>query len=192
MKLQNVILLMGPPGSGKGTQSRLLVEKLGFVYFGMGDTLREYAQIDSDLGREIKATIDQGNIVPDDIAKQIFEDKFLSFLEKPGVVLDGYPRTLGQTEVLKNLLQKYQINHFNVFFLEVDKSKLLARLALRGKAQGRADDVETAAVEKRFDEYLNKTAAVKENYESQGILTHINGDQPVEAVHQEIIKKLNL
>lgn len=215
---------MGPPGSGKGTQSKLLVSKLGFVYFSMGDTLREYAKMDTDLGREIKQTIDQGIIVPDDIAKRIFVDKFASFQDSTGVVLDGYPRTIGQTEVLDGLLTQYQIQDFRVLFLDVDKQKLLQRLALRKtcpncqaiylpgvpeyeteickvcghKIAIRKDDTELTYVEKRFDEYMTKTADVKKYYEDKGLLVHINGDQLEEAqesiagVHQEILSKLGV
>jgi adenylate kinase len=189
MQLQNVILLMGPPGSGKGTQSKLLVEKLGYADFSMGDTLREYAKMETELGREIKKTIDQGIIVPDEISKQIFEEKFAGFLDRKGLVLDGYPRTLGQVEVLGNLIKQYNLP-FRVLFLDVDKQKLLNRLSLRSKSQGRADDTDVAAVEKRFDEYMVKTAPVKNRYESEGALVHINGDQTIEQVQQEIISKI--
>ncbi|HTL39253.1 MAG TPA: nucleoside monophosphate kinase [Methylomirabilota bacterium] len=203
MKLQNVILLMGPPGSGKGTQSKLLVDKLGFAYFSMGDTLREFAKMDTDLGREIKNTIDQGIIVPDSITKDIIREKFSNFLDKPGVVFDGFPRTVGQDQDLREILEKYEVPHFQVFFLEVDKEKLLKRLTTRktcpncqaiylpdspeykteickicgSKISIRKDDQDQASIEKRFDEYILKTKPVKEYYESQGLLTTIAGDQ---------------
>jgi len=192
MQLQNVIIIMGPPGSGKGTQSKLLVGKLGYAYFSMGDTLREYAKQDTDLGRNIKNTIDQGIIVTDEVAKQIFEESFTKLLDKPGIVIDGYPRTAGQVEVLSQILKKFGIVNLKVFFLDVDKQQLLKRLSLRRDAQQRADDVDILAVEKRFDEYHEKTEYVKNYYESKDMLIHINGDKPIEAVHQEILNRLGL
>ena len=93
MQLQNVILVMGPPGSGKGTQSKLLMQKLGYAYFSMGETLREYAKMDTDFGREIKTTIDQGFIVKDEAAKRVFEESFEKIKDIPGLIIEGYPRT---------------------------------------------------------------------------------------------------
>ena len=207
MKLQNAILIMGPPGSGKGTQSKLLVDELGFAYFSMGNTLREFAKMDTDLGREIKDTIDQGIIVPDHITKDIIREKFKNFLDKPGVVFDGFTRTIGQDEDLKTLLKENGVVNFKVFFLDVDKEKLLARLSSRKtcpncqaiylpgspeydteickvcghKISIRKDDQDIASIEKRFDEYMLKTKPVKEYYEAHGLLTHIQGDKSDQA-----------
>jgi len=196
MQLQNVILLMGPPGTGKGTQSKLLVEKLGYGYFSMGDTFRELAKQDSELARQVKAIIDKGHIVTDDLTIQVFESSIEKMMDKPGLIIDGFPRTLGQLEMLNELLQKHSVQNFKVFFLDVDKEKLLHRLSLRSQSQGRVDDADVAAVEKRFDEYMTKTAPVKEYYESIGKLIHINGDQAeqmdesIQKVHESIMEHL--
>ena len=192
--LQNVILLMGPPGCGKGTQSKLLVDKLGYGYFSMGDTLRAYAKMDSDLGRQIKTTIDQGYIVPDDVAEQVFRESFIKIAENAkGLIVDGYPRTDQQIRVFEEVLTSLGANDkIKVIFLDVDKQKLIDRLKLRSQTEGRDDDADMAAIEKRFDEYNKKTAFAKQYYDNIGLVTHINGDQSIEVIHQEILTKLGL
>lgn len=189
MKLQKIIVFMGAPGSGKGTQTKLLAERLGYAYFSTGELSREYAKQDTELGRRIKDLIDNGYILPIDIIRQIFVKKFESLTDSPGIILDGYPRTTDQAELLKEIMAEKGIPNLSVIFLDVDKQQLLKRLSLRGEAQRRADD-DPDKVEKRFDEYMNKTAPVKEYYESARLLSHINGDQTIDAVHQEIMNKV--
>lgn len=189
MQLQNIIVFMGAPGSGKGTQTQLLSAKLGYEYFSTGVLSREYAKQDTDFGRRVKSIIDQGIILPIEIIVEIFTKKFESLTDKQGVILDGYPRTIEQAKLLENLMQQYRIANIKVLFLEVDKTKLINRIIKRGL--NRADD-DPAVIEKRFDEYLIKTAPVKEYYEQKGLLIHINGDQTIEQVHQDILKALGI
>ncbi len=189
MNLQKIIVFMGAPGSGKGTQTKLLAERLGFAYFSTGELSREYAKQDTELGKRIKDLIDNGIILPIDIIRQIFIKKFESLMDSPGIILDGYPRTIDQAELLKEIMAEKGIPSLQAIFLDVDKAQLLKRLSLRGAAQQRADD-SPDKVEKRFDEYMNKTAAVKEYYESAGLLTHINGEREITAVHNEIMGKV--
>lgn len=216
MALKKIIIVLGPPGSGKGTQSKMLAEELDFIHLSTGEILREKAKEDSDLGRQIKNTIDKGIIVTDDIIRAVFVEK-LESVEKQGVILDGYPRTVGQVKILEETMAKYNIFNLKVVFLQVDKEKLLKRITGRktcslcqemykegmpeydkgvcSKCGGllivRADD-DPSVVGKRFDEYNQKTAEVKDYYEQSGSLIAINGDQSIEAVHQEISDKLKL
>ncbi len=180
---------MGAPGSGKGTQTKLLSEKLGFEFFSTGELSRDYAKEDTDFGRRVKSFIDNGIILPIDIIREIFVKKFETILESKGAILDGFPRTIEQAELLEELLSKYKIPNIKALFLDVDKEKLIARLTKRAQVEGRADDDPNAML-KRFDEYISKTAPVKEYYESKGLLAHINGDQSVEEVHNEIMSKI--
>lgn len=215
MKLEKIIVLMGQPGSGKGTQSKLLGEKLGFAYFSTGATLRDMVREGTELGKKIGEFVDNGIIIPDEMMVDIFRKKIVSLGEVKGVILDGFPRTPGQAKILEDLVMELGNPKIQALFLEVDKQKLLDRITKRktcvncqsmykddmpeyksdicskcgGKLVVRADD-DPSVVEKRFDEYTNKTAPVKEHYEKQGILVHANGDQPIEAVHQEIMNKL--
>ncbi|MEJ0021329.1 MAG: nucleoside monophosphate kinase [Candidatus Doudnabacteria bacterium] len=190
--MKQIIILMGPPGSGKGTQSRLLMEKLGYGYFSMGDTFREAAKQDNDLGRLIKTTIDQGMIVSDELTKQVFDQEIEKVMGKPGLILDGFPRTAGQVEMLNSVLAKHNISDQRIFVLDVDKVKLLTRLSLRSATEGRVDDSDIARVEKRFEEYEKKTAQIRDYYESKEMLIHINGDQSIEGVQQEILSQLGI
>lgn len=189
MQLQNIIVFMGAPGSGKGTQTKLLSSKLGYEFFSTGELSREYAKQDTELGRKIKSLIDQGIILPIEIIREIFIKKFETILDAQGVILDAYPRTIEQVQLLEELMDKYQIKNIKVLFLNVDKDKILDRIKLRSTQEGRADD-DVSVVERRFDEYITKTAPVKDYYEAKGLLVSINGDQSVEQVHEEIISKL--
>ncbi len=182
---------MGAPGSGKGTQTKLLSSKLGYEFFSTGELARDYSKLDNDLGRKIKSMVDAGIILPIDIIREIFIKKFESILDAKGAILDGFPRTLEQVELLDELMAKYSIQNIKPLFLNVDREKLMERLASRAKIESRADD-DPAAVAKRFDEYMVKTAPVKEHYESKGLLIPINGDQTVELVQEEILAKLGL
>ncbi len=215
---------MGPPGSGKGTQSDLLITRLGYAHFSMGEALRDFGKGESEMAKRIKGTIDQGIIVNDDDAKAIFFGAIEKLANKyEGIILDGFPRTLGQLSMIEELKKEYQIKSFQVFFLDVDRSKLVDRLGKRktcsvckriylpgaagydenvcsncgGKLEIREDD-NAEGVAKRFDEYMLKTAPVKDYYEKQGILTHIEGDlsdnadESIKKVHEEIMQKLGL
>ncbi|MEO8065346.1 MAG: nucleoside monophosphate kinase [Candidatus Doudnabacteria bacterium] len=188
--MKQIIILMGPPGSGKGTQSKLLIDKLGYGYFSMGDTLREVARQDTPLGTQIKAPIEQGLIVSDELTRQVFDQFISKVMGKSGLVVDGFPRTPGQVEMLNGVLAEHKVTDQKIMLLDVDKKKLLGRLALRSKTEGRADDVSTLAVERRFDEFQKKTAKIRDFYELKGMLIHINGDQTVENVHKDIMEKL--
>ncbi|MBI2607770.1 MAG: nucleoside monophosphate kinase [Candidatus Doudnabacteria bacterium] len=195
MKLKKIILLMGAPGSGKGTQSKLLSKVLGFGYFSTGELSREYAKQDNRLGREIKVIVDKGVILPIDIIRQIFVKKLESLTSEEGLILDGYPRTLDQVELLNELMSKYTVMDIVVLFLNVDRDQLHKRLSKRIEGEGahgrRADD-DPKIIMTRFDEYQKKTAPVKDYYQKNGKLIIINGDQPIEAVHQEILEKLGI
>ena len=215
MRLQKIIVFLGPPGSGKGTQSKLLVEKLGYAYFSMGDTLRQYAKHNTELGREIKNSIEQGIIVEDDAARQVALESFEKALDHPGLVLEGYPRTPGQVVVLDEFIQANKIVDLIVLSIDVDKDRLLERLSLRKtcpncqamykpgaeeyrtgicsvcghKIEARVDDLDLKFVEKRFLEYEDKTAKIIDHYEQKGNVVHINGDQSENA--DESIRKVH-
>lgn len=217
MKLEKIIVVLGPPGSGKGTQSELLGKALSFAYFSTGAMFREISKQNTEYARVIKDKIDNGIIVSDDEVRPLFLDKIKDLSDYPGIILDGYPRSLGQVKILEEVIQQFGIGDLKVFFLDVDKEKLVARITKRKTCPNcqaiylpgmpeyeteicsncghnisvRPDD-DPKVVETRFEQYLTKTADVRKYYEDKGLLIHINGDQPIEKVHQEIMEKLKI
>ncbi len=192
MKLEKIIVVLGPPGSGKGTQSKLLVEKTGFAFFTMGDSLREAAAKDDELGRKVKAFIDHGNIVSDDLAEQVAVAKWSAIQNTSGMICEGYPRTAGQVEVFNRFTSERGVNDIVILNINADKQRLVERLIKRSQIEGRADDADLKAIEKRFDEFNAKTAKTIEYYRGKDMVVDINGDQPIDSVHQEILSKLKL
>jgi adenylate kinase len=188
MQLEKIILIMGAPGSGKGTQGKMLAQKAGYEYFSTGDVLRGLVKQETELGKKVKSIIDQGYIIPDELMHDIFIDKIGS-IKAQAVIVDGYPRTMGQVSILEEVVSRFQIREVVVLFLDVDKDKLVQRISAR--THGRADD-DPSIIDRRFDEYQAKTAPVKGYYEQKGSLIEINGDQPVESVHKDILNKLGL
>lgn len=192
MGLQKIIVVLGPPGSGKGTQSKFLVEKLGYAFFSMGDTLRRFAIMDNELGRKIKRFIDQGIIVTDDLAEEVVMQTWHEMLNSPGMISEGYPRTEGQVNVLNRFMAEQGIKDLKVLSIEADKQKLIDRIVKRSQIEGRIDDANLQSIEKRFDEFNQKTAKIIEYYRGRNLVININGDQAIEAVHQEILRKLGI
>lgn len=172
-----MILLMGLAGSGKGTQGKLLSEKLGYEYISTGEYLREY------LSEERKDQILAGELVDDNEMIQII-DEFLKNTREESV-LDGFPRS----EIQANwLLEKYKKNKINIealIYLEVSREELTDRLL----ARGRTDDNETA-IKMRFEEYSRATLPIIENYKKEGIkVIEVNGSGPIEVIHKKILKR---
>jgi len=196
MKLHKILSILGPPGSGKGTQSKLLSDKFGYGFFSMGETLRMYAAKDTELGRKIKESIDQGYIVSDDLAEQVVTETWEGFLDKEVILLEGFPRTPGQVEMLNRFMTKHGITDYKVVYINVDKQKLIDRIVLRSKKEGRVDDADMKSIEKRFDEYNGKTEKIIEYYKPLGLVIEINGDQAedmnesIQKVHAEIMSKI--
>ena len=189
--LQHIIIILGPPGSGKGTQGKMLVPILNYDYFSMGQYLRNYSLKNTDLAKQVKVSIDNGEILPDDLFEQIFPEVMNDILRSGGVIFDGFPRDEAQLPVLEQILSDNNISDIKVIFLDVPRTKLLGRLHLREKKEDRTDD-EPEVIGVRFDEYMNKSLPVIRYFEKKGWLVKIDGNQPVEKVHQEIVSKLGL
>jgi Adenylate kinase and related kinases len=168
------IILFGPPGAGKGTQSEFLREKYHLTYISTGEILREEIAAETELGLEIKEIIGQGNLVSDDIVAKIIEKKLSSNLDSAGFLFDGFPRTLVQAEILDEMMKNFNIKLTAVFSLEVPEELLVKRMLERGKISGRADD-NIDSIKHRFVEYRLKTKPVLEYYKKQGNLYPVNG-----------------
>ena len=168
------IILFGPPGAGKGTQSQFLREKYQLTYISTGEILREEIAADTELGLQVKGIISQGGLVSDEIVAAIIEKKLSENLSSPGFLFDGYPRTVKQAEILDEMMQKYGIALTGVLSLEVPENLLIERMLERGKISGRADD-NIDSIKHRFVEYEAKTKPVLDYYQGSGKLYAVNG-----------------
>jgi adenylate kinase len=186
MKIKNILILIGPPGSGKGTQGKLLAPILKYNYLSMGATLRQQAKSNKD----IKKLIDKGLIIPDNMIKKIFFETLKALPKAEGVILDGFPRDINQVSILDETISKYKVEKVKAIFIDVPKSKILARLKKRGSIESRKDD-NPEVIETRFQEYDEKTYPLVHYFEKQHHLIKVHGDQTVENVHTEIMRRLS-
>ena len=168
------IILFGPPGAGKGTQSQFLREKYHLTYFSTGEILREEIAAESELGLQVKEIISQGNLVSDEIVAKIIEKKLSENMDSAGFLFDGYPRTVPQAEILDEMMVKFGMLLTGVLSLEVPENLLIERMLERGKTSGRADD-NIDSIKHRFVEYEAKTRPVLDYYQAKGNLHAVNG-----------------
>jgi adenylate kinase len=190
MKIKNLLILIGPPGSGKGTQGKLLAPVLGYNYLSMGATLREFAKGKDEKAKEVKRIIDRGHIIPDEMIRKIFNDTVKELPQAKGLILDGFPRDINQVGILDEAVTRHKIDKIRAVFIDVPKAAVLKRLARRKGIESRADD-NPEVIETRFQEYDHKTHPLIDYFEKSHKLTRVHGDQSVEKVHAEIIRKLN-
>jgi len=179
------IVLFGPPGSGKGTQSELLLEKYKLEHISTGDILRDQISRQTDLGMQAKQLIDKGQLVPDELIVQLLEARMTEKFDAKGFLFDGFPRNNSQAVILENLLSKLNTSITCMISLEVDQDELMRRLLERAKIQGRSDDTEEVILA-RFREYESKTLPVVEFYKSKGIYIPIRGVGTIKEIFEKI------
>lgn len=167
------IALFGPPGAGKGTQSKYLIEKYNLTYISTGDILRKEIADGTELGKKAKDVIAGGNLVSDDLIVKIIEKRITSE-NKDGILFDGFPRTVVQAYILDGLLIKLNTSLTFMLSLEVPKDELVTRLVERGKSSGRPDD-NMEVIQKRLFEYEDKTLPLIDFYKERGKYISING-----------------
>jgi adenylate kinase len=184
------IVLFGPPGAGKGTQSQNLISKYGLVHLSTGDLLRTEIARGTELGVKAKEIMDRGILVSDDIVIGMIENKLDANPSANGFIFDGFPRTKAQAEALDDLLQKKGTAISCMLALEVDEAELTRRLLERGKDSGRADDRDEATIKNRINEYNNKTLPLKEYYSAEGKYHSINGIGSVSDIFTEMQNRL--
>jgi len=180
------IVLFGPPGSGKGTQSEKIIEKYGLVHLSTGDILRNEIAKKSELGMQAKAIMEKGELVSDDIVIGMIKNKIESQASAKGYIFDGFPRTVDQAKALDELLESLNQEITLMITLEVKKKELVERLLKRGLETGRSDD-NLKTIENRINVYMNQTAPVIEYYKKKDKYQPVNGEGSIEEIFERII-----
>lgn len=185
------IVIFGAPGSGKGTQSDLMIEHYGLGHISTGDVLRAEIKKGTELGKTAQSYIDKGNLIPDELMISILANVYDSFGRgHKGVIFDGFPRTIPQAEALKEMLNERGDKVAAMIELDVPEDELMTRLIKRGQDSGRADDNEET-IKKRLVVYHSQTQPLIEWYKKEGLHHHINGFGTLERIFGDIRKVID-
>lgn len=185
------MILFGPPGSGKGTQSDKLVEKYDFVHLSTGNLLRQEIADKTPLGLEAKSFMDKGQLVPDEVVIGMVDSYFDQHKDARGFLFDGFPRTVAQAEALDKLLKLKKTDISIVLALEVSEEELVKRLLNRGKTSGRSDDTDESVIRKRFSVYVKETTPVADHYKKARKFQTIKGEGSVDNIFNSICAVLD-
>ncbi|MBO7495913.1 MAG: adenylate kinase [Salinivirgaceae bacterium] len=169
------LVIFGPPGSGKGTQSENIINKYGLVHLSTGDLLRAEKNSGSELGNKIKELIDNGNLVPDSLVEEMVKKNVTNNKEAAGFIFDGFPRTTTQAAWLDNMLAEQGQSVTQMLALDVDDDELRSRILERGKVSGRADDQDENIINNRIAVYHKQTQPVIDFYSAQGKFVSVDG-----------------
>jgi adenylate kinase len=183
------IVLLGPPGSGKGTQAALLKDRINVPHISTGDLLRSAVAEGTDLGRQAQSFMDRGELVPDELMLGLIEERLGSEDVAPGFILDGYPRNLAQARALDEVLERIGQPAEKALELVVDEEQIVQRLARRAEEEGRSDDSE-AVVRNRLAVYREQTAPVSDYYRERGLLEQIDGIGSIEEINRRLAEAL--
>lgn len=184
------LVLFGPPGAGKGTQSGNLIRTYHLVHLSTGDLLRNEIAAGTTLGMEAKSLMDQGLLVPDAVVIGMIENKLRENQTANGFIFDGFPRTVPQAEALDELLSRYNTSILTMIALVVDEEELTRRLLLRGQTSGRPDDQNEELIRRRVQEYTNKTTPVAGYYSQQQKFAAIDGLGHIDGIFDLICRKI--
>ena len=185
------IILFGPPGAGKGTQSKYLVSKLKNFQVSTGDILREEIKNNSEIGQQITNNMNEGKFVSDEIVNSLIEKLMLDPQKKDKLIFDGYPRSLSQAQYLDLLLDKSNQKIDHIFFLNVNKDTIIERVEKRKTLENRSDD-NTDTILKRYDTYMETTRPVLDFYSKNPNFHEINGTQEIDQITKEIEAFINV
>ena len=182
------LVLFGPPGAGKGTQSEKLIQAYQLVHLSTGDILRGEVAAQTQLGIEAKKLMDQGLLVPDQVVVSMIEAKIDANQGVNGFIFDGFPRTTAQADELDKMLARKGSSISMMLALEVEDQELIKRLLNRGMESGRADDQNESIIAKRINEYNTKTAPLKDYYSHQGKFHSICGTGTIDDIFSSLSK----
>ena len=187
------IALFGPPGAGKGTQAKRIVEKYNLVHLSTGDMIRKEIAEETELGKMARDIINRGELLSDEFVVKLIANSMAACRNANGFLFDGFPRTVAQAEILDAMLEKEGMPLKGLICIHVPFEELKRRMLERAKIEGRADDNEEV-IEKRFQEYNDKTVHVANHYKKKGLHIDIEGNCPVDEVFSSItaaIGKMN-
>jgi adenylate kinase len=184
------VLLIGPPGAGKGTQATRIAAHFDLARIATGDLLREQVAAGTELGQVARRYMDRGDLVPDDLVIEMTRDRMVEANAEGGYVLDGYPRTLAQAEAAYRWAVARGIPFDLTLYFEIEEEELFARLAGRAREEHRSDDTEET-VRHRLEVFATQTRPVVDYYQRRGILVRINAVGPVDAISEQIFATLH-
>jgi adenylate kinase len=179
------LVILGPPGAGKGTQAQLVAAEAEIPHVATGDIIRAMKELDTDLGREVKAVYDRGDLVSDELMIELIRARLAEADTAAGFILDGFPRTLAQAEALDRMLDEIDRRLAAVLNFQVPDEVAVERLYGRAVQEGRSDDT-PEVIQHRLDVFHSRTAPVVEHYRAQGILVPIDGQGTVESVFGQV------
>jgi adenylate kinase len=185
------LILFGPPGSGKGTQSDKLMAKYGLVHLSTGNLLREEIVTKTPLGLQAMGFMDKGQLVPDEVVIGMVDSYFDKHKDAKGFLFDGFPRTVAQAKALDKLLELKKTEISKVLILDVDEEELLKRLILRGKTSGRSDDADENILRSRQDVYKRETLPVAAYYSKAGKVIHIDGMGEINEIFERLCSHID-
>lgn len=180
------LILFGPPGSGKGTQSERIVERFGLIHLSTGNLLRQEICEKTPLGLEAQNFMDKGQLVPDEVVIGMIDSCLEKHPDAKGFLFDGFPRTIAQAEALDKLLSLKKTEISTVLALDVTEDELVRRLLDRGKTSGRTDDTDESIIRRRFAVYKAETEQVADHYRKHGKLERIAGEGSVDDIFQKL------
>jgi adenylate kinase len=180
------IILFGPPGSGKGTQSEKIVDKFGLVHLSTGNLLRQEIADKTPLGMEAKNFMDRGQLVPDEVVIGMIDNSIEKHADAKGFLFDGFPRTVAQAEALDKLLDLKKTSIGKMIALEVSEDELVTRLLKRGETSGRSDDTNEEIIRNRFAVYKKDTSQVAEHYKEQNKFEIVKGEGSVDDIFKAL------
>lgn len=186
------IVLFGPPGAGKGTQSERIIDKYELNHISTGDLFRKHIGEGTELGQLAQEYIDDGNLVPDELVIKMVEVKIASEPDAHGFIFDGFPRTVEQAKALDAMLTEKNLEIKVMIALEVNDDELRTRLRLRGQTSGRTDDQDDEKINNRINVYKRETLPVAEYYRKQSKYRGINGVGRVEDIFNHICMAIDL
>ncbi|MEY3968658.1 MAG: adenylate kinase [Flavobacteriia bacterium] len=185
------IVLFGPPGAGKGTQSERLIEKYGLVHLSTGDVFRANIKGETDLGKLAKSYMDAGQLVPDEVTINMLRSEVVKHSAPKGFIFDGFPRTNAQAQALDEFLASLSTEISLMVALEVEETELKTRLLKRAEVSGRPDDADPAVIEKRIAVYNQETAPVKAFYQAQHKFVAIDGIGSIDEITQRLFSAID-